>query len=300
MTEPNTDPSTEPSTHRIEPDWLALREPADAAARDRSWPALRPAVAAWLAPRLADGDRPLHVIDAGAGTGANARWLAPRLTALAPGHPVRWTLLDHDDRLLAHVPPGLSARRVCGDLADLPGLLRQPGSPEPGVTLVTASALLDLLTADQLDRFVDDAMAAGAALLVALTIGPAWHVEPLDGPDAQSTEPTEPTELTERLDAAFHEHQGRGQALGHRAIDHLVDRYPGLVQADSPWHLDAADPAQSALIDRFLTERVAAAVAARPELRDPAQSWLERRRTQLRRGWLTVRLEHTDVWLSPQ
>ena len=110
----------------------------------------------------------------------------------------------------------------------------------------------------------------------------------------------ETDDLTERLDAAFHEHQGRGQALGHRAIDHLVDRYPGLVQADSPWHLDAADPAQSALIDRFLTERVAAAVAARPELRDPAQSWLERRRTQLRRGRLTVRLEHTDVWLSPQ
>lgn len=298
-TEDNTEINTEINADRIEPDWLALREPADAAARDRSWPALRPAIAAWLTPRLAGGDGPLHVVDAGAGTGANARWLAPRLTALASGHPVRWTLLDHDDRLLAHVPPGLTARRVCGDLADLPGLLRRSESPEPEsvsgpgtrATLVTASALLDLLTADQLDRFVDDALAADAALLVALTIGPTWRLEPLDGPDAR---------LSDRLDAAFHEHQGRGRALGHRAIDRLVDRHPRALRADSPWQLNAADPADAALIDRFLTERAAAAVAARPELRDPARSWLERRRADLRRGRLTVRLEHTDVWLSPQ
>ena len=132
-------------------------------------------------------------------------------------------------------------------------------------------------------------IAAGLAGLIVL-LPKAWDVvlNPIAG------------RLSDRLDAAFHEHQGRGRALGHRAIDRLVDRHPRALRADSPWQLNAADPADAALIDRFLTERAAAAVAARPELRDPARSWLERRRADLRRGRLTVRLEHTDVWLSPQ
>ena len=63
-------------------DWLALREPADAAARS-----------AELVDRLALRS-PLLIHDLGSGTGSMARWLAPRLPA-----PQRWVLQREDDRL---------------------------------------------------------------------------------------------------------------------------------------------------------------------------------------------------------
>lgn len=264
-------------TDRIASDWLQLREPADAAARDVAWHTLRPHVAAWLATTTG----PLHAIDVGAGTGANTRWLAPRLAGLSAGRDTAWTLLDHDDDLLRDVPPGTDARLVQGDLADLPALL------DERATLVTASALLDLLTAGQMDTLLDAAQSRGAALLLALTIGEDCLIEPLSEADEA---------LSRRLDAAFHRHQGRGKALGHRAIGHLQARRPDTVLAASPWRLGAQ---HADLADRFLTDRVGASLEAAPDLADPARGWLERRRASLHRGELRVTLEHTDAWVSP-
>ena len=68
-------------------DWLALREPADRAARD---PRLLDAVVAWLA-RSA---RPT-VTDLACGTGSTLRAIAPRLAG-----PQAWRLVDHDPALL--------------------------------------------------------------------------------------------------------------------------------------------------------------------------------------------------------
>ena len=68
-------------------EWLALREPADAAARSER---LLQAVAARFTL-----ETNLTVLDVGAGTGANARYLAERL------HPQQqWLLVDHDPTLL--------------------------------------------------------------------------------------------------------------------------------------------------------------------------------------------------------
>ena len=72
---------------RVSPGWLALREPADAAARSKE-----------LAERLrrhlpATGRLVVH--DLGGGSGALGRWLGPRL----PG-PQHWVVHDRDDALL--------------------------------------------------------------------------------------------------------------------------------------------------------------------------------------------------------
>ena len=85
---------------RVSPDWLDLREPADAAAR-----------AADLVEHLrrhlpATGRRVIH--DLGCGTGAMGRWLAP----LLPG-PQHWVLHDRDPDLLA-----LAAADLPGPAAD--------------------------------------------------------------------------------------------------------------------------------------------------------------------------------------
>ena len=81
----------------VTPEWLDLREPADAAARSDE-----------LAERLgrhlpAAGHLVIH--DLGGGSGAMVRWLAPRL----PG-PQHWVVHDRDEGLLelatAHGPAG--------------------------------------------------------------------------------------------------------------------------------------------------------------------------------------------------
>src|SRR5437899_1031226 len=68
--------------------WLALREPADVAARS-----------ALLTREVVDAigrHHPLSILDLGAGTGSNLRYLAGRLPA-----PQRWLLVDRDPTLLA-------------------------------------------------------------------------------------------------------------------------------------------------------------------------------------------------------
>ena len=72
---------------RVSPEWLALREPADAAARSAE-------LAERLARHLPAGGR-LVIHDLGGGSGAMGRWLAPRL----PG-PQHWVVHDRDADLL--------------------------------------------------------------------------------------------------------------------------------------------------------------------------------------------------------
>ena len=68
---------------RVTPEWLALREPADAAARSVE-------LVERLRARLV-GSPELVIHDLGAGTGSMGRWLAP----LLPG-PQHWVLHDRD------------------------------------------------------------------------------------------------------------------------------------------------------------------------------------------------------------
>lgn len=80
-------------------DWLALRVPADAAARSRP-----------LARTFARALRPgAHVVDLGAGRGALTGWLGPFLPK-----GVVWTLVDGDARLLSLAPRMRKRRQSLG------------------------------------------------------------------------------------------------------------------------------------------------------------------------------------------
>ena len=72
---------------RVSGEWLDLREPADAAARD-------PELVESLRRRLPSAGC-LVIHDLGCGTGSMGRWLAP----LLPG-PQHWVLHDRDEDLL--------------------------------------------------------------------------------------------------------------------------------------------------------------------------------------------------------
>ncbi|MBQ1074473.1 class I SAM-dependent methyltransferase [Micromonospora sp. C31] len=258
--------------------WLALREPADAAARAGD-------LADLVRRRLA-GAGPLVVHDLGAGSGAMGRWLAPRL----PG-PQHWILHDRDDGLLARAAAGMPA--TAGDGSPVTAetrrgdLTRLTAVDLADAALVTASALLDMLTAAEIERLVAACAAAGRPTLLALSVTGRVRLtpaDPWDGPIA----------------AAFNDHQRRtvdGRALlGPDAVHacaaafarHGVD----VLLRPSPWRLG---PQQAELAGEWFTGWLDAACEQRPELTGPTRAYAHRRRAEIAAGRLDVLVDHLDL-----
>ena len=268
---------------RVSREWLALREPADAAARARD-----------LVDRLRRGrtrrDRWM-IHDLGCGTGAMTRWLAP----LLPG-PQHWVLHDRDPDLLEIAASGQTRRGA--DSAAVTLEVRQsditrldPGDLA-GATLITGSALLDMLTAEELTRLIT--ACAGATCPILLTLSVIGRV---------NLTPAEP--LDSRVAAAFDAHQrratGRGRLLGPDAVGFAAERFRRLgddvVVRPSPWRLGAE---QSDLLAEWLTGWVGAACDQDPELAPAAGAYLGRRLAQATAGELRVVVEHADLLGSPR
>lgn len=262
----------------FDPAWLALREPADGDARAASLAAL---LASWIEP----GELVVH--DLGSGTGSLARWLAPRL----PGRQV-WVLHDRDPRLLdlalertaglvAADGTPVTVRTAVGDLAAL------GPSDLAGAGLITASALLDLLTPAALEALVATCASAGCPVLWTLSVTGAVTLDPadpLDGP----------------LAGAFDAHQRRGGLLGPdapgAAVDALGRHGLAVRSADSPWQLTYA---RHELLAEWLRGRVDAAVEQTPELADDARAWLRDRLTAAAARELTATVGHRDLLAAP-
>lgn len=153
--------------------WLALREPADVAARSVG---VVVAVERWLEHRPVGA-----AIDLGGGTGANLRYLVPRLPAVRT-----WRLVDHDDALLDEARRSIAVWALADrrDVTLLHGSIADP-TPWIGddVSLVTASALLDLVSDGWLSALVHRATSVGAAALFALSYDGRMSFDPTDADD---------------------------------------------------------------------------------------------------------------------
>jgi hypothetical protein len=253
---------------RVSPDWLLLREPADAAAR--------PAELAERLRRRVSGTDPLVIHDLGGGSGSMGRWLAPRL----PGRQ-HWVVHDRDPDLLelavAGAPPSVTVEARDSDVVRLgPDALAD-------ASLVTASALLDLLTACELARML--LAGAGHPLLLSLSVTGRVTLTPAEPLDAL-------------VRAAFNAHQRRGGLLGPGAVAAVVDLLPGIetVVRPSPWRLNGAHPE---LIAEWLEGWVAAACEQRPLLAAEFGAYRDRRLAQARAGELAVTVDHADVLVLP-
>ncbi|MFG2196442.1 methyltransferase domain-containing protein [Streptomyces sp. NPDC048639] len=271
------------------PEWLELRESADAAARASG---LLVPLRRHLSglPRWEPGAG-LVIRDLGCGTGSMGRWLAPRL----PG-PQRWVLHDRDPGLLEHAVarmPGASAdgSRVTvttrqGDLA------RLSADDLSGTALVTASALLDVLTTDEVDGLVAACAGAGCPALLALSVVGRVELTPADPLDAEIGE-------------AFNAHQRRSddtrRLLGPDAVataSEAFTRHGMDVRVhSSPWHLGAD---QSALAAEWLRGWVGAACEERPDLDASAVAYLQRRLAACEAGGLRVVVHHSDLLALPR
>ncbi len=262
--------------------WLALREPVDH--RARSEPLTR-RLAVWWSER---GAR--RALDLGSGTGSNVRYLAPRLAG-----PQEWTLVDHDAELLGVARaslPGVQLETVIGDLAS-------EGPPRAGdADLVTASALLDLVSERWLRALVDACAAADSAALLALTYDGtvAWPGTEQDG----ESDPVDALVL-EAVNAHQTRDKGLGPALGPagatRAEALFGERGYDTWLAPSPWRLGPDDSTLAqALVDGWLL----AATEMRPDQAGAIREWAARRRTAIAHGDLRLLVGHQDLLVLPE
>jgi hypothetical protein len=250
-------------------EWLALREPADAAAR--AVELVEP-----LCRHLAGRSR-LVIHDLGAGTGSMGRWLAPRL----PG-PQHWILYDRDPDLLAGATIGNATVEVRQR-----DVTRLTGADLDGADLVTGSALLDMLTAEEIERIVAVCADARCPVLLTLSVTGQVQLTPPDPLDAEIAE-------------AFNGHQRRTAGgrtlLGPDAVETTITALRGrgaaILIRPSPWRLG---PDQVELVRAWFQGWVGAASEQRPELAGRVAAYARDRLAGAGTGRLAVVVQHTDL-----
>ena len=268
---------------RVSASWLGLRESADATARSLE-------LVEQLAARLPAKDM-LVVHDLGCGSGSMSRWLSP----LLPGRQ-HWVQVDDDPDLLqlaGEGPPLVAAGGAVvtretrrGDVAGL--------GPDDltGAGLVTASALLDMLDAAQLQHLLASCAGAGCPVLLTLTVTGGVDLEPADPLDGDVRD-------------AFNAHQRRlragGRLLGPDAVatatGALRDLDLEVVARTSPWRLGPGDRDLTAW---WLKGWVGAACEQDPALLEQVGPYAARRLAQAAAGALVVRVHHQDLLALPR
>ncbi|WP_442812540.1 class I SAM-dependent methyltransferase [Streptomyces sp. NBC_01210] len=265
------------------PEWLELREGADADARAAG---LLEPLHHWLAgqERWPDG---IVIRDLGCGTGSMGRWLAPRLNG-----PQHWILHDRDPVLLdlaAVRTPRTAADGSRVTVATERGdIARLTAEDLDGASLLTASALLDVLTRDEVDGIAAACAEAGCPALLALSVVGRVELTPADPLDAEFAD-------------AFDAHQRRSGLLGPDAVSVAsvaFARQGAMVRVlASPWRLGADE---SALMAEWLRGWVGAACEERPALAQRADAYLRRRLEACAAGELRVVVYHSDLLALPR
>ncbi|MET9848062.1 class I SAM-dependent methyltransferase [Streptomyces ossamyceticus] len=269
--------------HQYAPQWLELRESADAAARASD---LLDPLRIRLAnlPRRATG---LVVHDLGCGTGSMGRWLAPRLDGAQ-----QWVLHDQDPALLRLAierapragadgsPVTVTTRR--GDIG------RLTADDLAGASLVTASALLDVLTREEIETLAGACADAGVPALLTLSVVGRADLAPAHPMDQEIAE-------------AFNAHQRASELLGPDAItvacEAFAQRGATVRVHPSPWQLDDR---HIALTEEWLRGWVGPACEQRPELTERAEAYLRDRLAACAAGELRVTLHHSDLLALPR
>ncbi|MBK1697566.1 class I SAM-dependent methyltransferase [Rhodovibrio salinarum] len=289
----------------FEANWLDLREPVDSESRARPLERL-------LTQHLRGRER-LEITDLGAGTGSNLRHLAPRLTD-SRGVQQHWTLLDADTALLSDVPArtrswaqargytvvdqnegleitGRAEAPFTLDIAPRQANLQADPLPVARADLVTASALLDLVSRDWLQAFAQRLWEIGAAALIALSY---------DGHIAWQPQVAGDEEVMRLVNQHQRGEKTFGTALGPDggavAAAELEAAGFELETAQTPWRLG---PSDQALQQHLHAGWAAAASETAPHRAEAIRAWLERRIDLLESGQGQVTVGHLDVLALP-
>ena len=277
-------------------DWLAVREPADVTARSAT-------LVERVRHALASTDT-VRGLDLCTGTGSNLRYLIDRL----PGRQT-WLAADRDARLLEELPTKLKtwadgrgySMRTEGQVSSLRGgrcecdvetramdLDRLDAGLFEGRNLVTASALLDLVSESWLRLLATRCREAGATALFTLTY---------DG--RSSCDPVEPED--DMVRELMNMHQKTDKGLGGRAEGPDAWSVAERVFTESGYRVECAPSNWSIgpperTFQRMLIEGWArAAVEIAPEGADTIADWLRRRLEHLEAGRSRIVVNHVDM-----
>ena len=296
-------------------EWLAAREPHDTAARAVELVGLlrTPELVKRTGAQARDAVA-RAIVDLGAGSGANLRWLLPKL-----GGVQSWLLVDHDPALLAAAEAAIHewALRTGADSHSVSSV-RGPGRDEslddivvtgadfacrvhrtradlaelerialPERALVTSSALLDLVSPEWLRALVRRCHAASADVYFSLTYDGRTVCTPADDADAEVLE-------------LFNRHQrgdkGFGPALGPtaglRAVDSFVARGYRVASRTSDWHVG---PTAASFQRELLAGWLGAALEIAPDRRTTLEAWHRRRAAHVDAGVSTLVVGHMDL-----
>jgi hypothetical protein len=288
--------------------WLGLREPADHAARSVS---LSEAVAQYLGRTLPEisSRRPVRVVDLATGTGSNPRFLARFLPAWQ-----QWTVLDADRALLIELPTRMAAWASrsgwsCVHVAE--GIVAAASGVEVRVqprpadistfplaalqerpALVTASALLDLVSENWLDSLVRSCREIEAAALFTLSYDGRIIIRP-ERPD------------DEWLVGVVNRHQlgdkGFGPALGPAAASRAIAQFSAIGYEVRREHSDwTLGPADRVLQGELIAGWSHAAREMEPGQLERIDRWDAERRHSATAGELTITVGHEDIAAWPQ
>jgi hypothetical protein len=281
-------------------DWLELREPHDAAARNLG---LARALAAALPARP-------RIMDLGAGTGALVRWLAPVV-----GRAQAWTLVDADGGLLSrafattadhaehqgwpatfatrktllvHAPGG--AWRVEGLIADLRDA--PAGLPLHQVDAVVNTALCDLVSEDWIRRIAAGCARHHLPFYAALNVTGRERFDPPHPADALVNRGFARDQLR---DKGF-----GGIALGPRAPAVIAAAFAAhgyaVRRAPSDWRIPRRAPEMAAAV---ASGHAQAAMGTERRARARLLDWAVDRRAQAGLQRLAARIGHMDILCLP-
>jgi hypothetical protein len=255
--------------------WLALREPADAAARSAS---LTRALVDTL-PR----DRALRIVDLGTGSGSNVRYLEPTVGRPFRGAAPDWLLVDADAALLDEArrrQPGVPTRQM--NLGTLDAALFV------GRDLVTASALLDLVSEGWIESLAAHCRQARAAALFALNYNG----------ESRCT-PEEPEDETIRALMNVHQRQndkGFGRAAGPDASAIAARCFEAVGYTVRRERSDLRLAPDARALQRQLIEGWAeAALEIAPDKSSMIHDWLARRLAHVADGRSHIVVGHDDL-----
>jgi hypothetical protein len=256
--------------------WLALREPYDRAARNS---------AVLEAVRAAFTDRPaVRVADLGCGTGSTMRAVAPLLPSRQT-----WRLVDNDIALLeaaAETTPATHEVTTAHlDLADDLGR-----AIADDTDLVTTSALLDLVSAQWLERLVAILAISRRPLYAALSFDGRVDLAPACRDDAAIIAAVNRHQLTDK---------GFGPALGPHggaaAMAALQAEGFTIAQGVSDWVFEPVEEA----IQREMVASWAGAASEMGIAPGAIEAWLAERRAHIAASRSSMRVGHLDFFAAP-
>jgi hypothetical protein len=254
-------------------DWLALREPADVAARSRAIARL----AAEALPRDL-----VRAVDLATGTGSNVRYLAPHLPV-----PQDWWLVDSDEHLLAALPARMRDRHLQFETKYVDLTESNLADVIDRRDLVTASALLDLVSERWLASLALQCRSAGAVVLFALTYNGRMEFAPPEPPDE---------DVRTLVNRHQHTDKGFGPALGPDASACAEALLGGhgyrVTRAASDWVLE---PDQRELQQQLIDGWRDAALAIEPAASARIAEWRSRRHAHVVAGRSRIVVGHDDL-----